>query len=199
MIYFSSDLHFNHNKDFLYKPRGFDSIDAMNMAVVSNWNSVITNEDDVYILGDLMLGDNEAGISLLKMLNGKLHIILGNHDTESRIELYKTLKNVIEICYAIQLKYKKAYFFLCHYPVITANFDDQLPWAKHLINLFGHTHQQYTFYNDNLYMYNVGLDAHNCYPVSIEQIIEDIKNEKDKINRIKNKKGEEKCQNKEIF
>ena len=89
MIYFSSDLHFNHNKDFLYKPRGFDSIDAMNMAVVSNWNSVVTNEDDVYILGDLMLGDNEAGISLLKMLNGKLHIILGNHDTESRRELYK--------------------------------------------------------------------------------------------------------------
>lgn len=199
MIYFSSDLHFNHNKDFLYKPRGFNSIDTMNMAVVTNWNSIVTNEDDVYILGDLMLGDNEAGIHLLKLLNGKLHIILGNHDTDTRIELYKKLENVVEICYATQLKYKKAYFFLCHYPVVTANFDDQLPWAKHLISLFGHTHQQHIFYNDNPYMYNVGLDAHNCYPVSIEQIIEDVKNKKDEINRIKNKKGEEECQNKEIF
>lgn len=199
MIYFSSDLHFNHNKDFLYKPRGFDSIDVMNTTVVANWNSIVTNEDDVYILGDLMLGDNEAGILLLKLLNGKLHIILGNHDTDTRIELYKNLENIVEICYATQLKYKKTYFFLCHYPVITANFDDQLPWAKHLISLFGHTHQQHIFYNDNPYMYNVGLDAHNCYPVSIEQIIEDVKNKKDEINRIKNEKGEEKCQNKEIF
>lgn len=183
MIYFSSDLHFNHNKEFLYKPRGFDSVDAMNITIVNNWNSIVTDEDDVYILGDLMLGDNELGISLLKMLNGKLHIILGNHDTEPRIELYKNLKNVVEICYATQLKYKKAYFFLCHYPVITANFDDQLAWTKHLINLFGHTHQQHIFYNDNPYMYNVGLDAHNNYPVSIEQIIIDIRQKKDELNR----------------
>ena len=73
MIYFSSDLHFNHNKEFLYKPRGFDSVDAMNITIVNNWNSIVTDEDDVYILGDLMLGDNELGISLLKKLNGKLH------------------------------------------------------------------------------------------------------------------------------
>lgn len=183
MIYFSSDLHFNHDKEFLYKPRGFNSVDAMNMAIVNNWNSIVKDEDEVYILGDLMLGDNKAGMSFLKLLKGKLHIIIGNHDTEPRIELYKTLENVVEVCYATQLKYKKAYFFLCHYPVMTANFDDQKSWAKHLINLFGHTHQKEKFYNNNPYMYSVGLDAHNNFPVSIEQVIEDIKNKKDEINK----------------
>lgn len=188
MIYFSSDLHFNHNKDFLYSPRNFDSVESMNMTIVNNWNSIVKDEDEVYILGDLMLGDNEAGMSFLRLLKGKLHIIIGNHDTEPRIELYKTLENVVEVCYATQLKYKKAYFFLCHYPVMTANFDDQKSWAKHLINLFGHTHQKEKFYNNNPYMYNVGLDAHNNFPVSIEQVIEDIKNKKDEINKEEYKK-----------
>ena len=43
-----------------------------------------------------------------------------------------------------------------------------------MINLYGHTHQKENFFNDNPYMYHVGLDAHNMYPVSIEQIIKDI-------------------------
>ena len=38
-------------------------------------------------------------------------------------------------------------------------------------------------YNDNPYMYNVGLDAHNNYPVSIEQIIIDIRQKKDELNK----------------
>ena len=60
----------------------------------------------------------------------------------------------------------------CHYPTITANYDDDKPWAQHLcMPLFGHTHQEQPFYNNNPYMYNVGMDAHNCTPISIEEII----------------------------
>lgn len=188
MIYFSSDLHLNHNKDFIYKPRGFNTIEDMNMTIINNWNEIISENDDVYLLGDLILGDNDMGMKLLRQLNGKIHVILGNHDTESRINLYKQLSNIVSIEYATQIKYKKAYFFLCHYPVMTANFDDQLAWAKHLINLYGHTHQENLFYNNNPYMYNVGMDAHNCYPVSIDQIIEDIKNKKDELNKEEYKK-----------
>ena len=34
MIYFTSDLHFNHNKDFIYQARGFENIEEHNKTIV---------------------------------------------------------------------------------------------------------------------------------------------------------------------
>ena len=130
-----------------------------------------------------MLNDNEHGMNCIDRLNGRIHLVLGNHDTEGRVALYEACPNIVEIVYAIQIKYKKYYFFLCHYPVITANYDDQKAWAKHLICLHGHTHSKEIFSNNNPYMYNTCLDAHNNYPVSLEQILEDIKNKKVEMDR----------------
>ena len=47
MIYFSSDLHLNHNKDFIYLPRGFSSIEEMNDAILNNFCKTITSEDSM--------------------------------------------------------------------------------------------------------------------------------------------------------
>lgn len=76
MIYLTSDTHFCHNKDFLYEPRGFQSIEEHDEAIVKNWNSIVTPDDEVYHLGDVMLNDNTKGLGYLKQLNGKIHIIL---------------------------------------------------------------------------------------------------------------------------
>ena len=178
MIWVTSDWHFCHNKPFLYEPRGFINQYDMNKAIIKNYNSVVNPEDEVYCLGDCMLSDNELGLQCIKSLKGKIHIIRGNHCTDNRIQLYKTCYNVVEVCDAKYLKYKRYKFYLSHYPTITENFDDdhRIP----LVNLYGHTHQKTNFYNNNPYMYHVGLDSHNCYPVSIEQIIKDIKEEKEK-------------------
>ena len=178
MIYFTSDTHFCHNKEFIYKPRGFSNIEEHDKAIIENWNKIINKDDIIYHLGDVMLNDNEKGLNYLKSLNGEIHIILGNHCTDTRIKLYQTCFNVIEVTYATIIKYKKCSFYLSHYPTITANDIDTSPYHKNLINIYGHTHQKTKFYNDNPYMYCVCLDAHNNYPVSIEQIIEDIKNKK---------------------
>ncbi len=178
-IWFTSDLHFGHQKEFLWGPRGFESSLEHDEAIIRNWNSVIKSDDDVYVLGDLMLGDNEYGINCINKLTGNIHVILGNHDSETRITLYlEKCPNIIEITYAKEIKINKNYFFLCHYPTVTANYDDDKPWAKHLINLHGHTHFKDKFYNNNPYMYNVALDAHNNYPIEITEIIENIKNKK---------------------
>ena len=88
MIYFTSDLHFCHNKEFLYKSRGFNNVYDMNLQIIKNWNGLVDYNDDIYILGDIMLNDDSEGISLLHKLNGRIHIILGNHDTDNRIPLY---------------------------------------------------------------------------------------------------------------
>jgi len=173
--FFTSDLHFGHNKEFLYVSRGFNSIEEHDETVIKNWNSVVGPDDFVFILGDLMLNDNEDGIEKINRLNGKKYIILGNHDTATRIKLYKEqIKNLEGVEYVAKIEHKKRLLWLCHYPTITANFDDGKPWVKHLINLHGHTHSKEIFYNNNPYMYNVALDAHDNTPVSFEEIMADI-------------------------
>ena len=189
-IYFTSDTHFCHNKDFCYEPRGFKTIEEMNEKIFNNWNSIVTDEDDVYHLGDVMLNDDIQGMMYLKNLKGKIHIIRGNHDTDTRVERYKQLNNVVEITYATIIKYGKVHLYLCHYPTLTANYDDDKPWHKNLVNLFGHTHQQENFYNNNPYMYHVGVDSHNCEPIEIEEILEEIRQKKIELNNERMKKTE---------
>ena len=176
MIYITSDLHFGHNKPFLYQPRGFNSIEEHDNTIIQNWNNIVNDNDDVYVLGDLMLGDMEYGLNCLSQLKGKLHIIIGNHDTDNKIQHYYDLPNVVEIADVLIIKYNKYRFYLSHYPTITSNIND-----KHyfLINLYGHTHQQTNFYENNCFMYHVGLDSHNNTPVSIDHIIVDIKAKKE--------------------
>lgn len=77
--FLTSDWHFNHSKEFIYKPRGFDSAEEMNSALVERHNSLVTSEDDVYILGDLCLGGAESlekSRELISSMNGKLHVVL---------------------------------------------------------------------------------------------------------------------------
>lgn len=186
MIYFTSDTHFCHNRDFIYGPRGFSSIQEHDETIIKRWNEIVSPEDEVYHLGDIMLMNNEQGLAYFRQLYGHFHIILGNHCTSARIELYKTLDKVIDVNYANLIKIKKQHYFVCHYPTITSNYDDK-PYHSHLINLFGHTHSKEKFYNNNPFIYNVALDAHNCYPVSIEEIENDIHQKINELNTLKMK------------
>ena len=182
MIFFTSDPHLGHDKDFVVQARGFETVEEMNVEIIRRWNERVYPDDDVYVLGDLTLGDVEEGIRLIAKLNGYLHIMRGNHDTDKKVERYLELPNVVSVQYADVLKYGKAVFWMGHYPTITANYDDDKPWAKHVVCLFGHTHQEQPFYNNNPYMYNVGMDAHNCTPITIDEIIADIRKKKEELN-----------------
>lgn len=178
MIYLTSDFHFCHQKPFIYESRGFRSSDEMNQILIDNFNRIININDDVYILGDLLLGgaDNfEKGLGLLAWLNGRLHIIRGNHDSDKRWAAYKELDNVVEIETAMYLKYGKYHFYLSHFPSLCSNYDDK--GLKHCtINLCGHTHTTDPFADmDKGLIYHVEVDAHDNYPVCIDKIIEDLK------------------------
>lgn len=175
-IWFTSDLHFCHDREFVYVPRGFKSVDEMNNAIVERWNNVVGDDDFVFVLGDLMLGNNEKAVELVKMLKGKLVVVLGNHDTDNRIELYKTIPNIVHIEFSMRLRANGYHFFLTHYPCLTGSLEHDTP-KKTTINLFGHTHSKNLFYEDRPYMYNVALDAHNCTPVSLDTVIEDVEKE----------------------
>lgn len=175
MIWLTSDLHFSHQRDFLYEPRGFESVQEMNKAIVENWNKVVQPNDDVYVLGDLMLNDNDEGTCLVKQLKGNIHIILGNHDTDSRIELYKTFWNVKSIEYATRLEYNGYHFFLSHYPTLCSNHDSDKPLKRRCISLCGHTHTPDCWADwDTGLIYHCELDAHHNTPVALDTIINDI-------------------------
>lgn len=188
MIYFTSDTHFCHDKAFLWGPRGFNNPEDMNAAIIERWNARVKPDDEVYILGDLMLSDSEGGMECLKQLNGTLHVIRGNHDTDKRVELYGTLPNVVEITYATVLKYKyekigkTLSFYLSHYPTLTANIDKEY-LSKAVLNLHGHTHSKEKF-SGSPFMYNVAMDAHDCTPVSIDEICADMVNNIKKKNAV---------------
>ena len=184
MLYFSSDLHLQHDKNFIYSPRGFDNISEMNISILKNFNKIITQEDDLYLLGDTFLGDLSTGISLFNQLPGKIHLIWGNHCTDTRKEAMSKCHNVVEVIgYANIIKYKKYHFYLSHFPTITTNFDDyQKPLIQRILCLAGHTHSKDKF--DKCGSYNVSIDAHENYPVSIETIINDFK---EKFKKDKNK------------
>lgn len=173
MIYFISDCHFGHDREFVFGPRGFSNIDEMHKALIENWNKTVTPEDDIYVLGDFFLGTNERFIrETITKLRGKIHLVYGNHDTPKKIEWYRQDPLIQCEGYATKIKYKKREFYLSHYPTLTAGLEQDPHHA--VINLFGHTHSKDKFYEDRPYMYNVAADAHNCTPVSIDQVIEDF-------------------------
>lgn len=174
-IWFSSDLHLGHNRSFIYEPRGFTSVDEHDETIINNWNSIIEEEDEVYILGDLMLNDNEKGIQNLLRLNGKKHIVLGNHDTDTRVALYRE-HITTDIKHANKINYKGYHFYLSHFPTITSNIEKE-SLKQCTCNLHGHTHDKRKFYKDIPFIYNVALDAHNNFPVLLDDIIEDMENE----------------------
>ena len=173
-IWLTSDLHLCHDREFIYKPRGFDSVEDMNAAIVEFWNQTVRDGDTVYLLGDVMLKDNEVGLYLLSKLKGHIHIILGNHDTDVRRWLYASCPNVDQVSFATRLKYDGYKFFLSHYPTITGSLEkDSL--KKCTCNFYGHTHQKNNFYQEVPFMYHVGVNSHYNTPVCIDEAIEDMK------------------------
>src|SRR5574344_193558 len=172
MIYVTSDLHFTHDRAFVYGPRGFDNIEEMNRVILHNLLQ-LKPDDDLYILGDVMLGDNQKGLEYLLQIPCRVHIVLGNHDTDTREALYRACPNVVEVALAIKLTYNKHHFFMTHYPCMTGNLE-RASLKQMTLTLSGHTHDKRKFYNDLPYIYNVSVDAHDCKPVSLDEVIADM-------------------------
>lgn len=176
-LWLTSDWHFFHSQPFIYEPRNFKNTYEMSEAIIQRHNEVVKPDDEVYCLGDLMLNDNDAGIRAIKQLKGNIHIIRGNHDSLTRIDLYNECWNVVEITEGQYINYNNYHFYLSHYPCLCGNFDDNKSLKTKMINLCGHRHDKNKFCDmDKGIIYHCELDAHNCYPVNIETIIEDIKN-----------------------
>lgn len=173
-IFLSSDYHFGHQREFIFKSRGYESMEQHDEAVITNHNSVVAPDDEVWVLGDTMLGtDKDYTLNCIGRLNGRIHMIRGNHDTDQKVAKYLSLPNVIEADkWADMIKKGKFSFYLSHFPCMTG---DVVLSRNGLWNLSGHTHNTDKFENGQYKVYNVALDAHNCFPVLLDDIIADIR------------------------
>lgn len=172
MIYFTSDTHYNHKNILKYCNRPFISIEEHDQALIDNWNSIVTDKDDVYHLGDFAFASEDYVISILKRLKGKIHFICGNHDKtvkkstkiKSMFSSYQEYKEIKPI-----VNNKKQPIVLFHFPIES--------WHKKYYNsyhLHGHVHgsMMETERNSSNLRVDVGVDVWDYSPVSLDQIVE---------------------------
>lgn len=84
-LFFVSDTHFSHDKEFLYGKRGYNSVEEHDAGLIKTWNERVRPCDKVIHLGDFILGAGrdakELAYHLLEKLNGKIYLIWGNHNS----------------------------------------------------------------------------------------------------------------------
>lgn len=178
-IFFSSDFHFNHDKEFVWKDRGYSCVQEMNEDILKKCRERITEKDDFYILGDVCFGkDKEANRRLVEQIPGKVHIIRGNHDSDEKMAMYASCSNVVEVCEGKYLHEGNMHFFLSHTPSVGSSLSylsKPKALTKCIFSLHGHTHQEENVFFGIPCMYHVGVDSHNMYPVSLEEVMADIR------------------------
>lgn len=168
MIYFTSDNHFGHENIIHFTSRPFENVQAMDEALINRWNSAVQPKDTVYHLGDFTLGTDAQ--QYFKQLNGTIKILANrdHHDKRwlarhvallskqgIRVELLPPLVT-LEPCPHITI-------VLCHYEMAAWNKGHRGAW-----HLFGHDHRLFNI--DQEFKLNVGVDAWDFRPVSLNTI-----------------------------
>lgn len=169
-LYFTADSHAGHKNIINYCNRPFTSVEEMDKALVNNWNSVVTNNDIVFHLGDFCFGTLEQWINFRKQLNGQIIFIKGNHDKHQNGQL-KHLFNSIHDYLEISVEdptgdqgWQK--IVLCHYAFRVWNKSHRSSWS-----LYGHSHGSLPD-DPNSLSFDVGVDCHNYTPTSYKQVKE---------------------------
>jgi calcineurin-like phosphoesterase family protein len=80
MMWFTSDTHFGHANIIQYTGRPFEDVTKMNDALIKNWNDRVAPDDEVWHLGDFAFMKLTELRVLLRRLNGRVNVVLGNHD-----------------------------------------------------------------------------------------------------------------------
>ncbi|WP_322181466.1 metallophosphoesterase [Neglectibacter caecimuris] len=168
MMFFTSDLHLGHRNIIRLCNRPFATIEEMDEALIRNWNAKVTNGDTIYILGDLIFRNEKPAEEYLTRLNGKKHLIIGNHDRgwvkKCKLEDYFESVNNLHF-----ISDGKRQMTLCHYPMMT------WPHVTRCYMVFGHIHgntdaEYWPLIQANSLMLNAGVDINGFAPVTFEEL-----------------------------
>ena len=169
--FFTSDTHFNHANIIKSCNRPFKDVEQMNETLIANWNRVIGPDDTVFHLGDFCLGGAAEWTKMLDRLNGRIYLIMGNHDLKNLRQGF--VGRFEHVAMQMHIMVGKQRIYLCHYPFLCFEGGYKNVWQ-----LFGHVHSrksntgidagrlQYLFPTQ----YDVGVDNNDFTPVSFEQV-----------------------------
>lgn len=169
MIYFTADLHFYHENIIKLTGRPYRNAEQMNQSLVSNWNSIITPADKVYILGDVTMKGAAPAMDILTKLKGRKYLVKGNHDhfvgkSDFDKSIFEQISDYAEITF------ETTRFILMHYPIMDWN-----GMFRGSMMLHGHQHNHPSYNEENrrkgILRYDVGVDANDMKPVSAEAIV----------------------------
>lgn len=164
MIFYTADLHF-HYKPFL-PGRPFSSVEEMDEAMIRLWNETVTDEDTVYVVGDVGYNGGYVPGDALGRLQGRKHLIRGNHDTgfENAQKLFDYFETVTDFN---EIDDGESHILLCHYPIL---------YRKRGYMIHGHLHQargpEYDILRRMPRMLNAGVDVNFYCPVTLAQLVE---------------------------
>ena len=169
MIFYTSDLHFGHKKVIEYDARPFADIVEMDEELIRRWNEKVSEEDTVYVLGDISWYKANKTWEIFKRLKGNIVLIRGNHDSDKMIEGFKEVYDYKEI------EDGDIRVVLCHYPIMFYN-------GRHRghVMLHGHVHNSVENeitkeFRDRIEekckIFNVGCMLWNYEPVTLEEIL----------------------------
>jgi calcineurin-like phosphoesterase family protein len=179
-----SDYHLNHLNILKYcdhrvpdshdgcAPHDWDDVAEMNEKIISNHNSLVAPDDEVYLLGDICMGQIIKAPDLIRRLNGRKYLIKGNHDKtlhklikndENNSDLFIWVKDVIEMSY--RYNEKKIPLFFSHFP--------HAAWPgmnQGVIHAHGHLHGSPSGVTGRII--DVGIDTNNLFPYKMDDVIE---------------------------
>lgn len=129
--WFTSDTHFGHKNVIKYCNRPFETVDEMNLGLITKWNQCVQPGDEVYHLGDFAFCRGSELNAIVSSLNGQIYLIRGNHDHSdtTKLKRFAWVKDYYE------LKVNGQKIVLCHYPIESWNGRHHGAWHLH-----GHCH-----------------------------------------------------------
>lgn len=136
--FYIGDPHFFHSNILRYDNRPFRNADVMNDILIRNWNNTVSDEDTVYILGDVSWSrDPEVNRAILQGLNGHKILIRGNHDKPMRA-VYDCFDKVVDY---LEIEDNGVKVILFHYPILFWNgqFHDS-------VHLYAHVHNSHQWH-----------------------------------------------------
>jgi calcineurin-like phosphoesterase family protein len=135
-VWVTSDLHFGHKNVIKFCPatRPYKDAEEMNEAIISDWNSKVKDNDLVIIVGDFSFMNLENTLSILRRLNGKKILVIGNHD--QKLMQSHTFRNEFILCKdLLSINIDSQKYIFCHYPIF--EWESMQRGSMHL---HGHVH-----------------------------------------------------------
>jgi len=169
MYFIDADHHFGHHRIIEYCNRPFKNVSEMDSEIIRRHNEVVGSDDIVIHAGDFSLVKDARFVheKYVSKLNGKNMFLKGSHDYWLQNRVGKIHEITIDGIFVV----------ICHYAMRV--------WARSHYNswhCYGHSHGNLESIGKSM---DVGVDTHNFYPYSFEEIKNIMKSKPDNFNKIK--------------